>query len=81
VRVATQTVSCAELLQMVYEAEDIDLELGEKTAVLARLRTFGQAYARIKEVLDRSKKKNQPKIALDKVCVRVGILQTQQGVR
>lgn len=79
-RVAVQTVSRADLLQLVYEAEDIGLELEEKTAVLARLRTFGLAYARIKEVLDRSKKKNQPKVALDKVCVGVGVLLTHQRV-
>lgn len=71
-RVATRTVSRAELLQLVYEAEDMQLELAEKTAVLARLQTFGQAYVRIKEVLERSNKRNQPKIALDKVCKSVG---------
>lgn len=66
-RFASKRVGRGQLLELLHEAEDMQLELDEKTAISSRLQTFEVAYVNIKDALERSRKRSQVKVPLSEV--------------
>ncbi|KAL4099390.1 hypothetical protein PRIC1_007196 [Phytophthora ramorum] len=61
-------VDRARLLQLLHQAEDMQVDLPEKEAVVSRLRTFDIALTQLKEALERSSKRHQSKkVELDEL--------------
>ncbi|RLN92095.1 hypothetical protein BBJ28_00023404, partial [Nothophytophthora sp. Chile5] len=56
-----EKVERGRLLQLMYQAEDMQLVLPEKEAIEFRLRTFDGALVKLKETLERSTRRHQAK--------------------
>ncbi|KAL3674791.1 hypothetical protein V7S43_000719 [Phytophthora oleae] len=59
--VSNQKVDRAQLLQLLHQAEDMQVVLPEKDAVIERLRAFDTALTQLKEALEHSSKRHQNK--------------------
>ncbi|EGZ29805.1 hypothetical protein PHYSODRAFT_466535, partial [Phytophthora sojae] len=61
-------VDRARLLKLLHQAEDMQVELPEKEALVSRLRTFDLALTQLKEALEHSSKRHQNrKVELDEL--------------
>ncbi|KAJ0405569.1 hypothetical protein P43SY_009618 [Pythium insidiosum] len=65
--VRDKCVDRLELQQLVYEAEDLTLDVDERRALETRLGSFDAAYSRLKDALERSSRRNQSKCGLDEL--------------
>ncbi|KAG3177980.1 hypothetical protein PC128_g16630 [Phytophthora cactorum] len=59
--VSKEKVDRAQLLQLLHQAEDMQLVLPEKNAVVSRLQAFDIALMQLKEALEHSSKRHQSK--------------------
>ncbi|GLD93333.1 hypothetical protein PINS_up001925 [Pythium insidiosum] len=65
--VRDKCVDRLELQQLVYEAEDLTLDVDERRTLETRLHAFDAAYSRLKDALERSSRRNQAKCGLDEL--------------
>ncbi|TDH68570.1 hypothetical protein CCR75_004327 [Bremia lactucae] len=59
--VGTTKVECAQLVQLLHQAENMQVVLPEKKAIESRLHAFAIALAKLKEALEHSSKRHQNK--------------------